>query len=172
MLIHVRTLFGRGLHCCWMTVDDDTAMAYGRELLGYPKKMAQIDFQENGDEISASVTRRGIKVLSIKGKRGAAQISPKPVFSIKTFNVGGPGQLFAFNPITLFRPREAVHESYDAAVSVSLADSEYDPLSGLVAGEPVSGRFAVIDISGTHYFLPVGLAGLTWLNRTFSMRFR
>lgn len=172
VLIHVRTLLGKGLHCCWMTVDDDTALAYGRELLGYPKKMAQITFVEDGDLISASVTRRGVKVLSMQGRRGEPHSSPPPVFSVKTFNVGGPGQLFAVNPITLFRPREEVLESYEAEVTVSLAGSEYDPLAPLVAGDPVSGRMAVIDISGTHYFLPVGLAGLFWLNRTFSMRFR
>jgi acetoacetate decarboxylase len=38
VLIHVKTPFGRGLHCCWMVVDDDTALILGRELLGYPKR--------------------------------------------------------------------------------------------------------------------------------------
>ena len=30
-LIHVRTPVGKGLHCCWMIVDDDTALIYGSQ---------------------------------------------------------------------------------------------------------------------------------------------
>src|SRR6056297_2428422 len=41
LLIHVKTPLGKGLHCPWMVVDDDTALIYGREILGYPKKAAQ-----------------------------------------------------------------------------------------------------------------------------------
>jgi len=172
VLIHVRTALGEGLHCCWMPVDDDTALIYGRELLGYPKKMADIVFQEEGDHISASVTRRGIKVLAMEGKRGAAHTSPPPVFNLKTFNVGGMGQLFAFNPVWLFKPTEVIHESYQAEVTLSLAESEFDPVARLVAGEPISGRMAVIDILGSNYMLPVGLAGIRMFRKAFNMRFR
>jgi len=172
VLIHVRTLLGEGLHCCWMPVDDDTALIYGRELLGYPKKMADIVFEEEGDHISASVTRRGIKVLSMEGKRGAAHNNPPPVFNIKTFNVGGMGQLFAINPVWLFKPTETIHESYEAEVSVSLAESEYDPIARLVAGEPIRGRMAVIDILRGSYMLPIGIAGVRMFRNAFSMRLR
>lgn len=69
-LIHVRTPLGKGLHCCWMVVDDDTALILGRELLGYPKKMADIRFEEKGGDVKASVTRRGTRVLAMEAKRG------------------------------------------------------------------------------------------------------
>jgi acetoacetate decarboxylase len=172
VLIHVRSLFGEGFHCCWMPVNDDTAMIYGRELLGYPKKMADIVFEEDGDSISASVTRRGVKVLTMQGKRGAAQSKPPPIFNVKTFNVGGLGQFMAVNLIWLFRPTEVIYESYEAEVSVSVAESEYDPINRLVAGDAIRGRMAVIDIPGAPYMVPVGLAGIPWSNRTFFMRYR
>jgi acetoacetate decarboxylase len=172
VLIHVRTPLGEGYHCCWMPVDDDTALIYGRELLGYPKKMADIVFEEDGDNISASVTRRGIKVLSMEGKRGEAQINPPPIFNVKTFNVGGMGQFMAINPVWLFRPMEEIYESYEAEVTVSVEESEYDPISRLVAGDAIRGRMAVIDILGTPYMFPVGLTGFIWANRTFFMRYR
>lgn len=172
VLIHVRTPLGKGLHCCWMVVDDDTALIYGREFLGYPKKMADIMFAENDDHISAGVSRRGVKVLTMEGNRGPAQEPPPPVFNFKTFNAGGPGQFFAINPIWFFRPKEVLRESYSAKVMVSLADSDYDPIARLVSGDPVSGRFAVTDILGSKYILPVGLTGLSWFANVFNLRFR
>lgn len=172
VLIHVRSIFGEGYHCCWMPVDDDTAMIYGRELLGYPKKMADIVFEENENGVSASVTRRGVEVLTMEGKRGALQSSPPPIFDVKTFNVGGLGQFMAVNPVWLFRPTEVIHESYEAEVTITVAESEYDPIAGLIAGDAIRGRMAVIDILGAPYMLPVGLAGIPWSNRTFFMRYR
>ncbi|UCD85153.1 MAG: acetoacetate decarboxylase family protein [Deltaproteobacteria bacterium] len=172
VLIHVRTPLGKGLHCCWMLVDDDTALIYGRELLGYPKKMADITFEEKDDHISASVSRRGVKVLTMEGKRGPAQNPPPPVFNHKTFNAGGPGQFFAFNPIWFFRPKEVVRESYSAEVKLTLADSDYDPIARLVSGEPLNGRIAVTDILGSKYNLPVWLTGLIWFANVYNMRFR
>ncbi len=54
MLIHVRTVFGVGLHCAWMTVDDDTAMIYGRELLGYPKKWRTLHLKKPNQQAPAA----------------------------------------------------------------------------------------------------------------------
>jgi len=172
VLVHVKTLFGTGYHCCWMPVDDDTALIYGRELLGYPKKLAEIDFQETADTIKASVTRRGVKVLSIEGKRGPAQSTPDPVFDVKTFNIGGMGQTFAFNLVWLLRPIEIIHESYDADVSVELNDSELDPLTTFIEPRALRGQMAVTDIPGSYYMFPVGIAGIRWLSHTFPMRVR
>jgi acetoacetate decarboxylase len=172
LLIDVCTPLGRGVHCCWMTVDDDTALIYGRELLGYPKKMAQFTFEETEKHISASVSRRGVKLLTMEAEKGERENSPAPVFDQKTFNVGAMGQFFALNPVWLLRPREVIHESYTAKVSMQLAESEYDPLATLISGPPVSGRMAVTDIPGSSYNLPVWFAGPIFFNRTFFMRFR
>lgn len=172
LLIHVKTLLGSGVHCPWMVVDDDTALIYGRELLGYPKKMAEFVFEEGEDSIEASVTRRGVEVLRMAGKRGAPETSPPPVFNKKTFNAGGLGQFFSINPVWLFKPREIIHESFEADVEVTLGESEFDPIAGLVSGPPAGGRFVVMDIPGSAYNLPVGLAGLAFFANTFYMRFR
>jgi len=172
VLIHVKTPLGTGVHCCWMPVDDDTALIYGRELLGYQKKIAVIEYEETPEETRASVTRRGVTMLSMEGKRGAPQKDPDPVFDIKTFNIGGMGQMFAFNLVWLIRPIEVIHESYEADVSVTLNESEVDPLTSFIEPEVVSGRIAVTDILGSYYMFPVGFAGVKWLSNTFAMRVR
>jgi acetoacetate decarboxylase len=173
MLIHVNTPLGAGIHCCWMIVDDDTALILGREMLGYPKKMGVFEFNEKDGDVHACVSRRGVNVMDITAKRGSPQTPNPPVFDIKTFNVGAMGQLFAVNPIWVFRPREVIHESYQADVKLTLKDSAFDPLSRLVAGEPQNGRIVVMDIPGdSPYMAPVGFAGPGWFGRTFNMRFR
>ena len=172
VLIHVNTLLGRGMHCCWMVVDDDTALILGRELLGYPKKLADIRFDEDMHGVQAGVARRGAHVLTLGALRGQKQSPPPPIFDIKTFNAGGPGQFYLFHPIWLFRPKEVIHESYSADVSVLFGDSEYDPIARLVNGPPTNGRIAVSDIMGARYNLPVGLAGPKWFTTVYNMRFK
>ena len=173
MLIHVSTPLGAGLHCCWMIVDDDTALILGREMLGYPKKMGDFEFDEKDGNIQASVSRRGFKVMDIKAKRGLPQVPKPPVFDIKTFNVGAMGQFFALNLIWVFRAREVIHESYQADIKLTLNNSGFDPISRLVTGEPQNGRIVVMDIPGDGaYMAPVGFAGPGWFGRTFNMRFR
>jgi acetoacetate decarboxylase len=173
MLIHVRTPLGEGLHCCWMIVDDDTALILGREMLGYPKKMGVFEFDEKEGTVHASVSRRGVRVITIEAKRGLPQNTKPPVFNIKTFNVGAMGQLLVINPIWMFRPREVIHESYMADIKLSLNSSGVDPISRLIAGEPRNGRIVVMDIPGdSPYMAPVGVTGPLWFGRTFNMRFR
>lgn len=171
LLVHVRHPLGVGLHCSWMIVDDDTALIYGRELLGYPKKMGTFAFREEGDTVTASVSRRGVRVLSMEGTRGEKHASPAPVFDVKTFNVGGPGGWFLFNPLWMFRAREVIRESCELDVKVSIESSEWDPISGLVSGEVLSARFVVMDIVGSRYNVCVGLSGPQFVATNFNLRF-
>lgn len=172
VLVHVRSALGRGVHCPWMIVDDDTALIHGRELLGFPKKMGEFIFEEDDEHIKASITRRGVTVLEIEGTRGQAQDPAPPVLGRKIFNTGGPGQLYLLNPLWLFHPTEVIHESYTADVKVTVRDSEHDPIARFVTGEAVSGRMVVMDIPGGKYHFPVNLGGMMHFGKTFLMRFK
>src|SRR5262245_15254611 len=44
ILLHVEHAGRPAVYSPWMLVDDDVALILGRELLGYPKKIGQIDF--------------------------------------------------------------------------------------------------------------------------------
>ncbi|MGA2642572.1 MAG: acetoacetate decarboxylase family protein [Spirochaetia bacterium] len=172
LLLHVRHWLGTGRHCSWMVLDDDTALIYGRELLGYPKKMASLEFEEEGDRVRARVTRRGVTVLALEGTKGAPKSNPPPAFDLKTFNVGGPGSAFAFNPLWMFRPREVIHEARECALKLEVQPSEWDPLADLITGGPVNPRFVVMDVCNSRYNYPVGLSGPTFVRRNFNLRFR
>jgi len=174
LLVHVRTPLGKGVYCPWMIVDDDTAMIYGRELLGYPKKMAVIPFNDDGKKITASLTRRGIEVISVGAERVKKEDNPGPVLQIKTFNVGGMWQSFSFNPVWMFKPTEIIHESHTAKATLNIKHSDYDPIRDLIADyiNPVEARIVKTDILGTRMILPVGLTGMRIFANTFNLRFR
>jgi acetoacetate decarboxylase len=175
LMLHVRTLAGRGWHCCWMVLDDDdTAMIYGREILGYPKKRASIRWEETDDAVHASVTRRGVEILSLEAVKGVHEANPAPIFDVKTFNVGGIGNFLAFNTAWCFRITETFRESRAAEVDVTLRPAEDDPIAVLAASQKLraAGRFASTDITGLRYLFPVGIAGPRWFTNTYFLRFR
>lgn len=174
LLLHVLTPLGKGVYCPWMIVNDDTALIYGRELLGYPKKMADIPFSDDGKKISASLSRRDVKVITVTAERMKKEDNPAPVLQMKTFNFGGMGQSFAYNPIWLFKPREFIHESYTAKASLVIADSLYDPIKRLITDykNPMDARIAKTDIFSSRMLMPVGLTGVKTFANTFNLRFR
>lgn len=174
LLLHISTLLGKGVYCPWMIVNDDTAMIYGRELLGYPKKMADIPFDDDGKKINASLTRREIKVISVQAERVKKEENPAPVLQMKTFNIGGMWQSFAINPIWLFKPKEAIHESYAAKATLDIKNSDYDPIKSLIADykNPVKARIVKTDIFGARMMWPVFITGVRIFGNTFNLRFR
>lgn len=170
LLLHVRHPLGPGLHCCWIVVDDDTPMIYGRETLAYPKKMAQLRFDEAGDAVAASVERRGRTVITLHARRTAPLADPPPIFGAVTYNVGGIGQLPGVNPVWRFRLVETPREAWRVDVDLELGASPYDPIADLAAGPPEGGWMMVADIAGAAALFPVGLAGPRWLARTYAYR--
>jgi acetoacetate decarboxylase len=172
MLVHVRTIFGRGVHCLWMLVDDDTALVYGREMLGFPKKMGEFSFVEDNNKVSASVTRRGKTVLKMELALNNIQNDPEPVVGRKVINAAGPGQMFFINPVWLLRPIERISKSVSAEVNLFSEASEFDPLSDIISGEPFNGRVVKSDVLGGVLMLPISLAGFVWQARTHTIRNR
>ncbi len=174
MMVHVKTPFGRGYHCCWILVDQDVALIGGQLMLGYPKKLGKFTWKEDDKGISASVSRRGVKLMSVKALRETREVNPGPIFGVKHFNLGGPGQMVAFNPVWLFKVKENIHESYTATAELVLGDySPFDPIAKLIDGDPVNARIARMDIIGINYLLPVGFTGgYRWCLNTFNMRIR
>ena len=172
--ILVRTPLGTGGHVSWMVVDNDSALIYGRELLACPKKLADIAYKEEGEEVSASVTRQGTTVFSIDTKRIEKEENPDFVLAAKAFNVGGIGQCLIFNPVWIFKLKEIIYDSYSAEGTLILNDSPYDPLKKIVAeySNPIKMRVVNLDLIGTPFLLPVGFAGMKWFLNTFNLRFR
>jgi acetoacetate decarboxylase len=57
-----------GNYCLAMPVTNDMAMVGGREFYGFPKKIADIHFQKNGDSMEGWTERRGVRYMEIRAK--------------------------------------------------------------------------------------------------------
>jgi acetoacetate decarboxylase len=171
LLVHVETVLGRGIHPCWMIVTDDTAIVYGRDFIGLPKKGGVVEMDRDGDRVTARVERKGRRVLSLEATLGGP--APlEPVFDQKMFCVGGAGSVHLASPAWLLRVREENKTVREASASIEYGDAPFDPLRALIVGGPIRARHVTCDVLGLRYLLPVGLAGPRWFVRTFNLRFR
>lgn len=172
VLLHVEhETVGPGWHCPWMMVDDDTALVLGRELLGFPKRMADIAFEETDESIVGTVTRKGTEVLRLEAATAGLTEAPGRVWTDHIINahgaVVGGMRLLDIAPLV-----EEVHERSEGTGTATLASSPRDPLGelgGTVEGEAV---FAVVDFAKfpDSAGLPVGDIPLDWALATMLTR--
>ncbi len=59
-----------GVYCLAMPVTNDMAMAGGREVFGYPKKMGDIHFNKQGDFVEGWAERHGVRYFHLKAELG------------------------------------------------------------------------------------------------------
>lgn len=179
VLLHARLRGAPVLHCAWMVVDDDTALILGRELLGFPKKLATIDLDFAGPRARASVVRRGAEVLAFDaGPDGspAARADDPRAFPHPIVNVRGiPGVAPAV--LLGMRPNERCHSSRRLRLTIGSEPSACDPLADLgLAGEHAA-RHLVVDLAhpgapgATRVpAWPAGLTSPTWLWKAYPFR--
>jgi acetoacetate decarboxylase len=178
VLLFAKLLGQDVLTCPWMVVDDDTAMSIGRECLGFPKKLAKIDFAMEPDgRWTAAVSRRGTELLRVSAAPGA-RVPECAAFPLRIVNVRGlPG---AVPPaLWMMHADERLHEARAASVEVAWRPSPYDPLVELGIGDrAVGGHMMVLDLAVPppkpsplpKDMFPIGLISPGWLARNYPFR--
>ena len=148
-----------------MMVTDDIAMVAGREVYGFPKKMAEISMTKNGDVIEGDTKRHGIKFLSVKAKLNGKlnNVAPVPLETFapgKTEHVNGIAYNFKYFPApegmgrmdynprlvrqtTIFRPKQV----QIGEVEIALAPSEIDPWAEIEVVKTLGAVYVVGDNS-------------------------
>ena len=68
--LFIRATFNgeEGEYCLAMPVTNDMAMIYGREISGFPKKIADIHYKKDGDTIEGWTERGGPRFMEIRAK--------------------------------------------------------------------------------------------------------
>ncbi len=166
-----------GMYCLAMPVDDDMAMAGGREVFGYPKKMAEsITLEKVGPKVVKRVVRKGTELLRIEvepnkpadidalamtGERDPT--SPRAfgvtVYLFKHFQsptMRGFDYLprLIAEPIVL-RPRDDVRSGEG---TLSLTSSPYDPVGEIPVGEMITCAYGTYD----NTMMPGRVVGRVW----------
>jgi acetoacetate decarboxylase len=136
-----------GGYCLSMPVTSDIAMAGGREIFGFPKKIANVRLNRKGDTLEGWTERRGIRFMEIRAKmtgklnvEDAQELimntAPAPDGSLEgvSYNFkhfpAPEGMGFDYNPrlvkqVTTMRPKEVQF----GEAEVLLQPSDYDPWS-------------------------------------------
>lgn len=154
VFLRVRHWGRTAIHCPWMVVDDDVALILGRELLGYPKKLARLEWDRDGDVLRTRCRRRGSQLLSMHATLGEVVASPPPFLGRPHRNLVGT----ILPRVVAFTPREAPIEVRDAEIRVEVHGSERDPLHELGFGSVVRGRLHRVDVMRGLPPFPVGIA--------------
>ncbi|MBM7367269.1 acetoacetate decarboxylase family protein [Gordonia hydrophobica] len=148
IFVHIKTIGGRtGIHCPWMIVDDDVALILGRELLGYPKKLGEIEWTLGDSHLSATAARRGTDLVAMSGRLGDVIDDAPPILGRPHRNV--TGILGAALPrIIGFTPGE--HPIQTRAVHLDefrVVGTERDPIDRLGLGAVVDARLHRVNLS-------------------------
>lgn len=134
-----------GSYCLAMPVTSDIAMAGGRELFGFPKKIANIELNRKGDTFVGWTERRGIRFMEIRAKMtGKPNVEDAQAMILNAeMNQDGSSDAVAYNfkhfpapeglgfdysprlvkQVTIMRPKEV----QIGEAEVLLQPSEYDP---------------------------------------------
>ena len=150
-VVHRRT---RAIYSPWMLVDDDVALIVGRELLGYPKKLGEFQWDHDGDRIHSVAHRRGHELISIEGTLGERIAAPPPILGRPHRNVRASSGI-AIPKVIAFTPRERVIEVRHANVEVRIGGSERDPLHEMGFGKVLSARLHRVDLGARMLPIPV-----------------
>jgi acetoacetate decarboxylase len=155
-----------GFYCLAMPVTNDMAMAGGREIWGYPKKLANIALQREGDTVEGSTERHGIQFMKIRANLTgelndnsamdellSLGVNPEGEYSGTAFNfIHSPspvaGEAFHYPPRliqgeTVFRPKTFIF----GEAEIELTPSEFDPWHEVPVKRMLGGFYSVGDNS-------------------------
>ena len=121
-----------GLFCPLIYVDSDAAMAAGREVWGFPKKLADISLDISGGRVEAALARHGVLLAALEGQAtdaadpGAGGMAALPVYNHKRIpDVAGGSDV---DLITVVHLEATTRESYAGAATVETAGEVADVL--------------------------------------------
>ncbi len=171
VLLHARDHQGPALHCAWMVVDDDAALILGREILGFPKKLAEITLERREAGVVGTVTRRGALVMRLEARVHTAETNPAPMFARRVVNALGTMPT-GMKLVELSPAAEVIHSSCRGEARVTLISSDRDPLAELQAANSADGRYVELDFGAPNASPPriIGDIDADWTQRRFFLR--
>lgn len=131
--------------------NDDEAIATGRELWGYPKKYAKIDFWKSENKITGCAVRRGCPIIHVElmlGEENSSSFEKLNVFPhLNLQTIPNPdGSILTQRVISRDNSSECttISEEFGKA-SVSLNSNDKDPLGRLQPTKVLGGGYSVTD---------------------------
>jgi acetoacetate decarboxylase len=137
-----------GFYCPFIFVDTDVALTCGREIWGFPKRLANISFIKTDTEVTGIVTRQDKDILKINVKLQTS-VPDYPSAKILTLKQipkpDTPGLAITELIETDFQITPS--EIMTGSLSISCQESEEDPLYQLVPKSLIQGTYLVADMT-------------------------
>jgi acetoacetate decarboxylase len=134
-----------GNYIPYIYVTTDEALIPGREIAGFPKKLAEIEWGRDGDRVHGSVTRWGKKILSLEGRvqgpmpeaaasgGGDGPGPGAPALNYKL--VPGPAGEIEIEEITKVQLEVIPREQEIGQARIGSEPSDFDPIADLIPEE-------------------------------------
>ncbi len=124
-----------GIYLITMPMTTEQAVVPGRETYGEPKKIAQIEFNREGDRVTARVSRMGLTYLEAEGRLGEA-LGPREfvehAYCFKAFPSCEKGRDFDQEPLLVrLEWRHRQENAWRLEGRFQLGESSFDPVSDL-----------------------------------------
>ncbi|NNN20535.1 MAG: hypothetical protein HKL80_00845 [Acidimicrobiales bacterium] len=153
VILHCTDSKGPLRHCPWMVVDDDTALILGRELLGFPKKMADISLVEDGSRVKGTVSRKGADLIDLEGVVGESIKTPKPLFAHRMVNLFG-SIIGGMKLLELASATELIHDARSVDLKVVMGSSDKDQIGVEACSIETKGQLLLMDFGGPNGAVP------------------
>lgn len=147
LFVHIKAGRNYGIFCPWMILDDDRALIIGRELLGYPKKVGEISWEDKGERILTKATRRGTTLIDMDAKLGEVLHDAPPILGLPHRNITG-GLGVTLPREVRFTPVEHPIEVRKVDMTLRFSGTPNDPLHEMGLGQVVDARLHRVDLSG------------------------
>ena len=149
-----------GNYCLSMPIDDEARMHNGRDIYGFPKKLASIRLKRDGKKVEGSIERLGYRFVTLRAdlmnKMDQLPIKLGPTFLFKYSPSVELGRGFD-GPVSLVRQRTEIEmESFEmGSGEVIFQDSPLDPWSEI----KVKNILAAYYLVSTNWMLPGKIVG-------------
>ena len=136
-----------GIYCPFMYVSNDIALAVGREVWGYPRKIGTMKHVRRGNRITATLDRQNQRLMTIKVKLTdeGDWIDTGPNLNLKLIP-SIDGTKYAVKQITATDVKFSIHKGLSGDAELILKGSKADPINIVPVEEIMTGLYFDLDI--------------------------
>ncbi len=143
-----------GNYCVYLMLDHDGAIAGGREIYGFPKKLGQIKMEEKDGVLMSTVERAGMTL--VRAAMELSQLAKPEAVSLTLFNLklipsvkkDAPPDVMQLTSTTLENLK--VHRVYTGKATLEFGTSPADPFHRVPIKEVMGGRYTSSDFTLTY----------------------
>jgi acetoacetate decarboxylase len=142
-----------GAYMAYEYVDTDDALCAGREIWGYPKKLAEVTYEEKKGEIHGKVIRKGKKIIEISLKLDNTEVNPPNLFPRLQVKRMPRADRYGtdIDQVILNEFEDTIiYTRKQGSATVNWEHSSYDPIAELGPVEVLGGVFVIGDFTLTY----------------------